>query len=72
MLLKRLPIPELSPRFLFSRQQLPGGIGLPCGQVAGCPKKVQILSVNSALRMCSNWQAFVSTGLLSRKAPAHL
>src|SRR5713101_9694107 len=42
-------------------QQQPGGMGLPWGQVLGCPKKVQILSVASKERMCSNLHACCST-----------
>src|SRR5271170_6901409 len=41
-------------------QHTPGGIGAPCGQVRGCPRKVQILSVASGERMCSNLQACCS------------
>src|SRR5438477_5475298 len=44
-------------------QQQPGGIGLPCGQVLGCPRKVQILSVASKDKMCSNLQACSSISL---------
>ena len=41
-------------------QQGPGGMGAPCGQVFGWPRKVQILSVASGDRMCSNLQACCS------------
>src|ERR1700691_6148653 len=41
-------------------QHPPGGIGAPCGQVRGCPRKAQILSVASGERMCSNLQACCS------------
>ena len=41
-------------------QHGPGGIGAPCGQVRGWPRKVQILSVASGERMCSNLQACCS------------
>jgi len=40
-------------------QQSPGGIGLPCGQVCGCPRKLQMRSSSSGLMMCSNLQACV-------------
>ena len=40
-------------------QQLPGGIGLPCGQVGGWPSSVQTESVASGERMCSSSQACV-------------
>src|SRR6478752_10884581 len=41
-------------------QQGPGGIGAPCGHVRGCPRNVQILSVASGERMCSNLHACCS------------
>ena len=41
-------------------QQAPGGMGEPCGQLRGWPRKAQILSVASAERMCSNLQACCS------------
>src|ERR1700722_6152527 len=41
-------------------QHGPGGIGAPCGQVRGCPRNVQILSVASGDRMCSNLHACCS------------
>ena len=44
----------------FLPQHGPGGIGAPCGQVRGWPRKVQILSVASGERMCSNLQACCS------------
>ena len=41
-------------------QQGPSGIGAPCGQVRGWPRKLQILSVASGESMCSNLQACCS------------
>src|SRR5579883_832455 len=41
-------------------QHGPGGMGAPCGQVRGCPRNVQILSVAPGERMCSNLQACCS------------
>src|SRR5579872_7198058 len=42
--------------FPFS-QHSPGGIGFPCGQVLGWPRKVQMRWSSSGLMMCSNLQA---------------
>ncbi len=51
-------------------QHGPGGMGAPCGQVRGWPRKVQILSVASGERMCSNLQACcsISDSLSMRQA----
>src|SRR6266571_8731480 len=45
--------------FGFPSQQSPGGMGFPCGQVFGCPKKVQMRWSSSGLMICSNLQACV-------------
>src|SRR5207237_7480503 len=45
---------------IFRPQHGPGGMGDPWGQVRGCPRNVQILSVASDDRMCSNLQACCS------------
>src|ERR1022692_4548305 len=44
----------------FFPQHTPGGIGAPCGHVLGWPRNVQILSVTSGERICSNLQACCS------------
>src|SRR5690349_23553416 len=51
--------------FPFPSQQSPGGIGLPCGQVFGCPRKVQMRASSSGLMMCSNLQACVCASVSS-------
>ena len=51
---------SLSLEIVGSAQHGPGGIGAPCGHVCGCPRNVQILSVASGERMCSNLQACCS------------
>src|SRR2546429_6127552 len=47
-------------------QQSPGGMGLPCGQVLGCPRNVQMRASSSGLMMCSNRSEEHTSELQSR------
>src|SRR6185312_9757919 len=50
---------------LAAMQHSPAGMGLPWGQVRGCPRNVQMRSVASGERMCSNLQASSATSASS-------